>query len=194
MYWDHRDRFRIKVVYSNEGLFAYWLKWKELGKAHKDFIKGWSSPSFAKLVDNMRRAERDKFWELYKNEHPMDEILPGIGFKTKHRFSDDSVYVLDMGAWGNRAKCEIDPARERLNIFVYKNEGICSYYITQGDIASFLRQASYHANERYVDRLTKKQREAIMFIRMLPEGEYVKGIGAWVRSRYQDGKTYIIDC
>lgn len=54
--------------------------------------------------------------------------------------------------------------------------------------------AAYWANERYVDRLAKKQREALTLIRMLPKGMYVEGVGAWVYAVDPARKVYIIDC
>ena len=44
---------------------------------------------------------------------------------------------------------------------------------------------------RYVDRLTKKQREALTFIRMLPAGEFVVGLGGWMKG-YRP--SYVLDC
>ena len=191
MYMWGREVERVKVHYRRKGLSEHYEGLKEKGQ-EKFFFDCYASPSFTKYIDNMLKAERKKFEELYKDTVPMNTFIPNLGYKVKHRFSDDIVYVLDMGPWENRAKREIDTSRERLDIFVYKNEGVCSYYKNQGMMDSFLRQAAYYANERYVDRLTKKQREAIMFIRMLPEGEFVEGIGAWVQGYRRE--TYIIDC
>jgi hypothetical protein len=194
IFWG-RDVTRIKVYYTIQGLTKAYESYKEAGK-EQVFFDEYASPSFQCYIDNRRKAEREKFRELASSLIPMNTFIPNLGYKVKHRFSDDIVYVLDMGSWQDRARREIDPARERLSIYLTENKtsGTFAWYISQGDTASALRNAPHWANERYVDRLTKKQREAIMFIRMLPEDEYVKGIGAWVRSRYQDGKTYIIDC
>ena len=191
MYMWGRYAERVKVHYRTKGLAEPYEGCKEKGQEQL-FFDCYASPSFNKYVDNLRKAEREKFEELYKGTVPMNTFIPNLGYKVKHRFSDDIVYVLDMGPWENRAKREIDTSRERLDIFVYKNEGVCSYYKNQGMMDSFLQQAAYYANERYVDRLTKKQREAITFIRMLPEGEFVEGIGAWVQGYRRE--TYIIDC
>ena len=68
------------------------------------------------------------------------------------------------------------------------------WWVNNRFFRSALSQAAYNANERYVDRLTKKQREAINFIRMLPEGEYVEGVGAWMNDVLRIRKVYIIDC
>ena len=59
---------------------------------------------------------------------------------------------------------------------------------------SVLYALAYSATEKYVDTLTDKQREALIFIRMLPEREYVEGIGAWVKLSDPARKVYIIDC
>ena len=50
---------------------------------------------------------------------------------------------------------------------------------------------AYSATERYVDTLTDEQREALTFIRMLPEYMYVEGVGAWIKL---SEPVYIIDC
>ena len=59
---------------------------------------------------------------------------------------------------------------------------------------SALISLAYSATEKYVDTLTDKQREALIFIRMLPEYRYVEGVGAWVNAVDPAGKVYIIDC
>lgn len=86
--------------------------------------------------------------------------------------------------------------RERQLIYVLKDRPytIVEWRMNNRFFMSALRQAAYNANERYVDRLTKKQREAIFFIRMLPEGEYVEGVGAWMNDVFRIRKVYIIDC
>lgn len=61
---------------------------------------------------------------------------------------------------------------------------------TQYDIFVLAHYAVY----RYVATLTNKQREALMFIRMLPKGMYVKGVGAWGKLAADSDPVYIIDC
>lgn len=192
MWCDMRDRFRIRVFYFTVGF----ERSVEDAIAHrpdytvKEFIRTYSSPSFTRLVDGLRKAERDKFWELFKDEYPLDTIIPNLGFKTKHRYSDDIVYVLDMGSWSNRVKHGIDPTRERLRI--YKCSNTIDRYIQNikmhGTMQDYLLRCIWHAKEQYVDNLTKKQREAILFIRMLPANHFVEGLGAHV------GDTFILDC
>lgn len=191
MWCDMRGRFRIRVQYCTGG-FEQSLKSireREPGYLDIQFIKAYSSPSFNRLVDNLRKAERDKFWELFKDEYPVDTIIPNLGFKTKHKYSKDLVYVLDMGSYGE-TKPKIDRTRERLKI--YKRSNATDLYMRNitihGTMQAYLKQCSWHANEQYVDNLTKKQREAILFIRMLPEYELVEGLGARV------GDTFILDC
>lgn len=53
---------------------------------------------------------------------------------------------------------------------------------------------AHYARYRYVDTLTDKQREALTFIRMLPKGMYVKGVGAWGKLAADSDPVYIIDC
>jgi hypothetical protein len=86
--------------------------------------------------------------------------------------------------------------RERQLIYVVKDRPntMVEWWVNNRFFRSALSQAAYNANERYVDRLTKKQREAINFIRMLPEGEYVEGVGAWMNDVLRIRKVYIIDC
>lgn len=86
--------------------------------------------------------------------------------------------------------------RERQLIYVLKDRAntIVGWRMNNRFFRSALSQAAYDANERYVDRLTKKQRDALSFIRMLPEGEYVEGVGAWVNDVLRIRKVYIIDC
>lgn len=86
--------------------------------------------------------------------------------------------------------------REKLYIYILRGAG----QNTPEELYHIGRQAISRATERYVDTLTDKQREAINFIRMLPEREFVEGIGAWVDGlawadgQYRVRKVYIIDC
>ena len=59
--------------------------------------------------------------------------------------------------------------------------------------------ARANARRRYVDRLTKKQRDAINFIKMLDNGEFVDNVGGKTISvRWGDlvpqTTIYILDC
>lgn len=89
--------------------------------------------------------------------------------------------------------------RERLWISVISQEVVDMYTlrieeVNREEIFSTypaLYSLACSATKVYVDTLTDKQREAINFIRMMPEGEHVAGIGAWV---LRSGPVYIIDC
>lgn len=86
--------------------------------------------------------------------------------------------------------------REKLWIYILRGAG----QSIPKDLYHILRQAILRATEMYVDTLTDKQREAINFIRILPERDFVEGIGtwvegfAWVSGEYRGRKVYIIDC
>ena len=59
--------------------------------------------------------------------------------------------------------------------------------------------ARSNARHRYVDRLTKKQRDAINFIKMLDDGEFVDNVGGKTTSvRWGDLvpqiTIYVLDC
>ena len=95
--------------------------------------------------------------------------------------------------------------RERLVIFLSRRAGrkgsrnvtphFADWWMERGDARGAMDYVSIcHSNDRYIDTLTDKQREALMFIRMLPERKFVEGIGAWVKSKVQPGNVYIIDC
>jgi hypothetical protein len=83
--------------------------------------------------------------------------------------------------------------REKAAIFLIKRAGM-NWWSDEGDIRALHWISVSHIKERYVDELTDKQREALIFIRMLPEEKFVRGIGAWVNSKVQHGKVYVIDC
>ena len=190
MYFDFRSRERIKLFYSNDGMEQI-LKNIQAVKAHctlYDFILAESRPSFSRLIENLRKPEQEKFWELNKSQYKINTIYPGVGFKTPYRLKGNGyVYVLDMGSWVDRSQYVIDTSRERACIYIgsYKED---NYSLTPQE---HLRVTSYRANDRYVDRLTKKQREALTFIRMLPAGEFVVGLGGWMEG-YRP--SYVLDC
>ena len=194
-----RDQFRIKVYYrgANDAFAQDYEKHKALGpKAEKKFFNEWASPSFHRYVDRMLKAEREKFMELYEDSVPMNTFIPGLGYKVKHRFSDDIVYVLDMGCYTNRGKrLDIDPSRERLRI-AKRDEMKWYWHVTtpnNGDIKAYMRSCSYLSREVYVDRLKKQQKQALIFIKMMGMGDFVEGIGGKVESPYGHA-IYILDC
>jgi len=188
MYLDLRSRERIRVIYSEAG-FEQRIKRIQEHNPHYtlyDFIFVLSRPSFSRLIENLRKPEQEKFWELNKSQYKINTIYPGVGFKTPHRLKGNGyVYVLDMGSWVDRPQRVIDTSRERACIYI----GI--YEDAWGDTTRYLQHKAYRANDRYVDRLTKKQREALTFIRMLPAGEFVVGLGGWMEG-YRP--SYVIDC
>ena len=95
------------------------------------------------------------------------------------------MYVLDMGSYADRGMYKVDPERERLCICIGKYEG-------GEELDNYLWRKGSYANPRYVDRLTKKQKEALMFIRMMPSGHFVPGVGGWNEWPYR--ASYVIDC
>ena len=191
MYFDYRSRERIKLFYSGDGMEKI-LKYRQKVTPHytlKDFIRNESRPSVNRIIENLRKPEREKFWELDKEQYEVNTIYPGVGFKTPYRDKKvgSYVYVLDMGSWVDRPQRVIDSSRERACVRIrnYKKGNIS---LTPQE---WLRVKSYGANERYVDRLTKKQREALTFIRMLPAGEFVVGLGGWMEGY---SPSYLLDC
>ena len=190
MYFDFRSRERINLFYSHDGMEKI-LKNIQEAKPHYtlyDFILAESRPSFNRLIENLRKPEQEKFWELNKEQYEVNTIYPGVGFKTPHRLKDNGyVYVLDMGSWADRPQRVIDNSRERACIWIGNYKEGNDFLIPQ----EYLRVRSYRANDRYVDRLTKKQREALTFIRMLPAGEFVVGLGGWMKG-YRP--SYVLDC
>ena len=184
--FDLRHRERIKTLWCANGMFAHWKNCIEVGRwSHEEFIKGYSQPSFNRLVDRLTKKEREKLGELYKDDAPIDEVIPGVGFKTPYRRGDGYVYVLDMGSYADRGAYKVDPERERLSIHIGKYEG-------GEEPNNYLWRKASYANPRYVDRLTKKQKEALLFIRMLPAGHFVPGVGGWNEWPYRS--SYVIDC
>ena len=187
MFYDFKHRERIKTLWCADGMFALWKNYVEGGHiTHEEFIKNHSSYSFNRLVDRLNKREREKFDELYKDDAPIDEVISGVGFKTPYRRGDGYVYVLDMGSYADRNMYKVDPERERLCIYIgdYKKSG--------EEPNDYLYRISSYANPRYVDRLTKKQKEALMFIRMMPSGHFVPGVGGWNEWPYR--ASYVIDC
>lgn len=92
--------------------------------------------------------------------------------------------------------------REWLWIYIVGKEVVDMYTLRIKEVSreeisstySALYSLAYFATEKYIDTLTDKQREALMFIRMLPEYRYVEGVGAWVNAVDPARKVYIIDC
>ena len=184
--FDFRHRERIKTLWCADGMFARWKNFVEDGRwSHEEFIKRYSSYSFNRLVDRLSKKEREKFYELDKHDAPIDEVIPGVGFKTPYRRGNGYVYVLDMGSYADRGTYKVDPERERLEIHIGKYEG-------GEEPNNYLWRKASYANPRYVDRLTKKQREALLFIRMLPSAHFVPGVGGWIEYPYRP--NYVIDC
>ena len=181
MYFDLRHRERIKLLYSNDGMEQFLKNIQEVHPHYtlNDFILAESRPSFNRLIENLRKAEMEKFWELDKEQYEINTIYPGLGFKTPYRDRKVGgyVYVLDMGSWADRPQRVIDESRERACIYIGNYEKDWGGH--RGLPQEYMHYAYFRANRRYVDRLTKKQREAVMFIKMLPEGEFVVGLGGW---------------
>ena len=87
--------------------------------------------------------------------------------------------------------------REKLWIYITQRErNVASTDIFKGYIFMTARSNARH---RYVDRLTKKQRDAINFIKMLDDGEFIDNVGGKTTSvRWGDLvpqiTIYILDC
>lgn len=181
-----RDQARIKVCYGCYGM----------DKLDVEGLRSSAMPSFYKYVDRLRASDRYKFYKLQSEAIPLDTYVPGIGYKVKHKYSDDIVYVIDGAPWG-AGKKEIDTTRERAWI-ARRNAAVWGF--TKPDIAWYLRSRSASASECYVDRLTKKQKEAMMFIRMMDKYGFVEGVGGrgvtkyWDENGFVDHIVFVLDC
>jgi hypothetical protein len=204
MSFDMRVRERIKLEYTEHGK-SFREQIRFLQQAHRpdyeddDFMAVMCGPSWNKLVDNLRHKEREKFYELRKNEYPMDTIIDGLGFKTKHKYSDDIVYVLDMGAWKNTPRREIDETRERAYI-AKKDDNAKQMFAWHKGVnpdwaKTYLKSRAYKACAQYVDNLTKKQQLALTLIRMMDYDDFVEGVGGKTPGYgLVNADQFVLDC
>lgn len=193
MWFDYRDRERVKVFYREQSFREQLDKY---GYSGKSFAKKWSRPSFNVLIDRLRKTEREKFYELRKAKYPVDTIIDGLGFKTLHRSGECYVYVLDMGPWENRYVKKIDHTRERAHI-KKRDEQIRAFHENHSaDLPwekRYLTSAAYQTREQYVDNLTKKQQLALTLIRMMDYDDFVEGVGG-KKLGYGNVDQFVLDC
>lgn len=90
--------------------------------------------------------------------------------------------------------------REKLWIYVVKRdrEWYLGWSSLMDKVYIFVGARS-NARHRYVDRLTEKQRDAINFIKMLDDEEFIENVGgktvavSWVRP-VRKFTVYVLDC
>lgn len=108
-------------------------------------------------------------------EAPYDTMIPGMGYKTRHARTKEDVYVLQAPM---REGIERDTSREQDYVTVVKAFGSITYFNGPTREQKFVDTCKWRdARERYLDTLTKKQKQALIMLRIAPPGTYIEGIG-----------------
>lgn len=151
---EHYDRF---VNHNNEALF------------YPSFCK----PSQERYTKYLRNANKEKMVQLHAT--PYNTFIPGVGYKTKHYRTDEDVYVIqhDFAPAITRSEDRPQEYVQIVKTLVYWGSGL-TY---EGKFHETVLSRQSNVSLRYVDKLTKKQREALAVLKIMDVNGYVEGMG-----------------
>lgn len=144
------------------------------GWSPKKFYNACSKPSQDRNVKYLRNVEKERLVKLYPAEY--DTIIPKVGYKTKHFRSGEDVYVIET-AFGAEIKRDDARPQEYVQIVSKLEWGWVTGNTHAQKFQETVLARQHHVGLRYIDKLTKKHREALTLLKIMDVDGYVDGIG-----------------
>jgi len=168
---------RIAVKYTNlEAQYKQWMEQREYKREgnEKAFYASFCKPSQERHTKYLRNGNKEKLVQLHTA--PYDTLIPGVGYKTKHYKTKEDLYVIQFEFAPAITRSE-DRPQEYVQIVKKLEFGWNTppSYENKFFDTVLARQAS--VQKRYVDRLTKKHREALTLLKIMDVDGYVEGVG-----------------
>lgn len=176
---------RVAMKYGN--LKEQYERWEREGKVY-DFYAQCSKPSQLRSTKYLRNASKEKLVTLYAT--PYNTLIPGVGYKTKHYRTLEDVYVLQHD-FAPAIKRSEDRPQEYVQIVKKLEERWNLRHNYEEDFYQTVMDRQSHVNLRYVDTLTKKQRETLAVLKIMDVDGYVEGMG--YRKQYNKYKGWDSD-
>ena len=186
---------RFKQVHM-KWLESYIVAGSPLPKCYSNVIEAVAAYSQPRLTRRLNKANKAKLEKLMDPATPIDTYIPSVGFKTPYRYDrggDPYVYVI---AHVTNAHNPADVERETILLRRYDpasfydgcyNSGYGRRWDSgvNGWVPRSQEEAVQHymRNERqsvqpvFLDRLKKKEREALALLCLLECGGYMEGVG-----------------
>ena len=138
-----------------------------------EFFRKSCKPSQERYVKYLRVSTKVAL--SYVMEAPYDTMIPDVGYKTRHARTKEDVYVLQVSM---REGIGRDASREQDYVKIIKTFNTDFHLIKPTrDLAFKNTCMKRDAPWRYLDTLTKKQKQALIMLRIAPPGTYIEGIG-----------------
>ena len=178
--WDTPDQLpptlRISLVYRNLDVH-YEAALNQ--NSTKYFFASYCKPSTWRYTKHLRKVNKEALCTLSRT--PLDTYVPDVGYRTKHARCDDVVYVLQGHDRGEMVR---DESRPQDYVMIIKE--VPMIYIW--DAGKSRRDATWEerfvnvcrntkVKKRYIDKLTKKQKDALAVLCVMDTTAYVEGIG-----------------
>lgn len=151
-------------------------EWRDSGKYIPDFYATYCKPSQERHIKYLRNNVKEKLVTLHTAEY--NTLIPGVGYKTKHYSTKEDVYVVQNARWGEPTPRNEERPQEYVQIVSKYVNDYWSVSRTHEDrfIETVLSRQSI-VSRRYIDRLTRKQREALALLKIMDVDGYVEGAG-----------------
>ena len=187
-------RERFKTV--STAWFERYMASGTVPKCYSHAYDAVSSYSHPRLTSRLNKANKGKLQQLMDPATPINTYIQNVGFKTPYRYDrggDPFVYVITIEP---RTVNFGDGLREMIRLRRYDpatfyGEGTNSGFGrrwgsgTQGwvpkpqeeAVRSYMRSTWHEVQPVYLDRLNKKERQALSFLYLLDHNGYVEGVG-----------------
>lgn len=176
---------RVSLKYGDLG--AHYKKWVEQGN-EAAFYPSFCKPSQDRYTKYLRNANKEKMVQLHAT--PYNTFIPGVGYRTKHYKTDEDVYVIQHDFAPAITRSE-DRPQEYVQIVKKLEESWNHKYTHEENFYQTVLDRQSHVNLRYVDTLTKKQRDALAVLKIMDVDGYVEGMG--YRKEYNKYKGWDAD-
>ena len=195
---------RFKQVHMT-WLESYIVAGIHLPKCYSNVYEAVAAYSHPRLTRRLNKANKAKLEKLLDPATPIDTYIPSVGFKTPYRYDrgcDPYVYVI---AHETNARNPADDERETILLRRYDpasfygdgHNSVCGRKWDSGvnawvprsqedSVQHYMRNEGRNVQPVFLDRLKKKEKEALALLYLLDHGGYIEGVGGVLdQTRYE---------
>ena len=201
---------RFKLMYR-VGLEKYINSNHPLPKCYSHVFEEVAAYSHPRLTRTLNKANKAKLEKLMDPATPINTYIPSVGFKTPYRYNrgcDPFVYVV---ANEPKAYNPADDERETIRLRRYDPASFYNGLYSSGygrrwnsgarewvprsqeeAVQSYIRNTWHEVQPVFLDRLKKKEREALALLCLLDDKGYMEGVGGvYPRQRLEPGVGWV---
>jgi hypothetical protein len=193
-----REQVRYKMYYN-------YAKLKEICTDNPVMMGVYANYSQLCFVDTLNKENQSRLRILMDPTTPMQKYIDGVGYKVPYKYASKKdaegpiVYVIDGAV---KRAGQSDTGRETINLRRVRWANVSEYdkcawingdYVKLEKAEGWMKHVRHqYPNPVFMDRLTKKEKDKLAMLLLMPDDVYLEGIGS-VRTSHTGDRLYFME-